>query len=63
MTLDDYRPHVVIECPDDTVRVVPLVLLENIARGKKDITDIDVVVIRAIIEEWINDRQTIKYVS
>lgn len=53
--LDDYRPHVAMSCPDYTVHILPLSLIDDIVDGKRSIDDIDDrdMVIRAILADWL----------
>ena len=53
--LADYRPHLTMSCPDYSVRVIPVSLIDDIVDGKRSIDDIADrdMVIRAILADWL----------
>ena len=53
--LDDYREHVVLVDQVGNAHVVPLSLLEAVAKGETSLKDLGgwEVLVRVIIEEWI----------
>lgn len=51
------RPHVVLQCDDDTVRVIPLAAFEDIAKGGNIDADMRVP-IRRVVQEWLEGLQS-----
>ena len=50
--LEDYKPHITVECDDDTVRVIPLSSINRVATGEEDLCTLEDTVIRAIIRDY-----------
>lgn len=51
--MDDYRPHLVVIDADRTAHVVPLSLLESVIRGDAPVTDMDELVVRAMLMDYL----------
>lgn len=54
-TLDDFRPHTVIDC-GGSVHVVPCALLEDVAAGARQFDALPEEVWQAIVRDWLADR-------
>ncbi|HEK1767551.1 TPA: hypothetical protein SMR47_001470 [Pseudomonas putida] len=52
ISLEDMRPHVVVNAAD-AAHVIPVVLLEDVAKGLKPSAILTEPVIQRIIEEWL----------
>jgi len=55
-TIDDYRPHLTVNC-GESVHVVPVALLEDVISGKKDFTQIEQwdVLLKTILKDWLSN--------
>ncbi len=55
--LDDHRPHVVVKVASGDVHVLPLILLEEIAEGRRPFDHLDLWpdIMRAVMNEWLSD--------
>ena len=53
--LDDFRPHVLIVGPDATSYIVPVILIEDIIRGRNKLSHMEdwEFVIKLILAEWL----------
>lgn len=52
VAIDDMRPHVVVHA-SDAAHVLPVALLQDVAKGSKPSSILTEPVIQRIIEEWL----------
>ena len=53
--IDDFRPHLTVNCCE-SIHVVPVALIENVIAGKKDFTQLEQwdVLLKTILKDWLD---------
>jgi len=57
ISLDEHRPHLIIQTEDNRYHIIPVSLITDIIKGTRKLTDVDdwELIIKRILEEWLEE--------